>query len=131
MVEMVNRFYTYQLGVETDPAKLAEYQGILDAHLPEILKAQNDWPAGVQFISFGTLAHGFAPRETLIPPPTVAPRTAEENTAVAAEVLVNGVAHRPVRYRAPTILEYLDVPVPADNGWAPPVSGLGNARIRR
>jgi hypothetical protein len=74
MLEMVNRFYTYQVGAEQDAAKRAEYQKLLASDLPGILKRQGDWPEGAAFVSFGTLTHGFAAAETLAPPPTVAAR---------------------------------------------------------
>lgn len=74
MLEMVNRFYTYQASVEQDAAKRQEYQKLLDQDLPGILKAEQDWPVGEGFVSFGTLTHGFAAGESLKPPPTVPPR---------------------------------------------------------
>lgn len=74
MLEIANRFYTYQLEIEPDPAKRAEFQALVNADLPELLVRQGDWPAGVSWISFGTLTHGFAPGEPIAPPPTVAPR---------------------------------------------------------
>ncbi|MGH2521875.1 MAG: alginate lyase family protein, partial [Anaerolineales bacterium] len=63
MLEMVNRFYTYQLTVERNPVKRAEFKALLEANLPEILKQQGNWPAGPSWISFGTLTHGFAAGE--------------------------------------------------------------------
>jgi alginate lyase len=76
--EMANRFYTYQITVEKDSAKREEWQRLLRADLPGILKEQGNWPAGAtggaSFVSFGTLTHGFSPSEPITPPPTVAPR---------------------------------------------------------
>ncbi|HEU5101311.1 MAG TPA: alginate lyase family protein [Roseiflexaceae bacterium] len=74
MLEIANRFYTYQVGVEQDGAKRAEYQKLLSQDLPGILKRQGDWPEGAAFVSFGTLTHGFAEGEELAPPPSVPPR---------------------------------------------------------
>jgi hypothetical protein len=74
MLEMVNRFYTYQIGVEQDAAKRAEYQKLLSHDLPGILKRLDDWPEGAAFVSFGTLTHGFAEGELLQPPPSVPAR---------------------------------------------------------
>lgn len=74
MLEMLNRFYSYQVGVEQDSAKRAEFAKLLSHDLPGILKRQDDWPEGTGFVSFGTLTHGFAAGETLRSPPTVAVR---------------------------------------------------------
>ncbi len=74
MLEMVNRFYTYQAGIEPDAAKRAEYQKLLSHDLPGILKRQGDWPEGAAFVSFGTLTHGFGDTEKPQPPPKVPPR---------------------------------------------------------
>jgi hypothetical protein len=74
MFEIANRFYTYRAGNEPDRAKRAEFQFLLQADLPGILKRQGNWPAGLSWVSFGTLTHGFAAGETLRPPPTVPPR---------------------------------------------------------
>ena len=74
MLEMVNRFYTYQAGIEQDAAKRAEYQKLLSNDLPGILKRQGDWPEGAAFVSFGTLTHGFAGGEMPQPPPMVPAR---------------------------------------------------------
>jgi hypothetical protein len=74
MLEMVNRFYTYQAGVEGDAVKRAEFEKLIGYDLPGILKRADDWPEGVGFVSFGTLTHGFAAGEALSPPPAVAPR---------------------------------------------------------
>ena len=74
MLEMVNRFYTYQAGIEQDAAKRAEYQKLLSNNLPGILKRQGDWPEGAAFVSFGTLTHGFAGSEMPLPPPMVPAR---------------------------------------------------------
>lgn len=74
MLEMANRFYTYQAGVEQDAARRAEYQKLLSHDLPGILKRQGDWPEGAAFVSFGTLTHGFGARETIQPPPKVPAR---------------------------------------------------------
>lgn len=74
MLEMVNRFYTYQLGSERDATARREYEQLLGNDLPGILKRQDEWPEGPGFVSFGTLTHGFDPAETLAPPPTTLPR---------------------------------------------------------
>jgi hypothetical protein len=74
MLEMVNRFYSYQVGVEPDAGRRAEYQKLIASDLPGILKRAGDWPEGAAFVSFGTLTHGFAEGEALRPPPTVAAR---------------------------------------------------------
>jgi hypothetical protein len=74
MLEMVNRFYTYQASVEQDAAKRAEYQKLLSHDLPGILKRQGDWPEGAAFVSFGTVTHGFGSDEKLQPPPKVPAR---------------------------------------------------------
>ncbi|HJZ47257.1 MAG TPA: alginate lyase family protein [Roseiflexaceae bacterium] len=74
MLEMVNRFYTYQAGVERDAARRAEYQKLLSHDLPGILKRHGDWPEGATFVSFGTLTHGFAEGDVLQPPPSVPAR---------------------------------------------------------
>jgi hypothetical protein len=74
MLEIANRFYTYQSGVEQDGARRAEYQKLLSHDLPGILKRQGDWPEGAAFVSFGTLTHGFAEGERPSPPPSVPPR---------------------------------------------------------
>jgi hypothetical protein len=74
MLEMVNRFYTYQLGVESDPAKRAEFERLLSYDLPGILKSEDDWPEGAGFVSFGTLTHGFGAGEAPSSPPMVAAR---------------------------------------------------------
>ena len=74
MLELVNRFYTYQSGIEQDAARLKNYRELLSMDLPGFLKRQDDWPEDAGWISFGTLTHGFAAAETLRPPPTVAPR---------------------------------------------------------
>jgi alginate lyase len=74
MLEMVNRFYTYQASVERDAAKRAEYQKLLSQDLPGILKRLGDWPEGAAFVSFGTLTHGFGEAEMPQPPPKVPAR---------------------------------------------------------
>jgi hypothetical protein len=74
MLEMVNRFYTYQAGVESDAGKRTEFEKLLSHDLPGILKRADDWPEGAGFVSFGTLTHGFAAGEALRPPTTIAPR---------------------------------------------------------
>jgi hypothetical protein len=74
MLEMVNRFYTYQVGVEGDAAKREEFERLLSHDLPGILKRGDEWPEGAGFVSFGTLTHGFAADEALRPPPTVPAR---------------------------------------------------------
>lgn len=74
MLEMANRFYTYQLASEPDAAKRAEYQKLLGQDLPGILKRQGDWPEGAGFVSFGTLTHGFGAAEKLQQPPKVSAR---------------------------------------------------------
>jgi Alginate lyase len=75
MLEMANRFFTYQVGVERDPERLKELRALLGHDLPAILKRQHDWPEDAGWVSFGTLTHGFNTGETLRPPPTVAPRS--------------------------------------------------------
>jgi Alginate lyase len=75
MLEMANRFYTYQVGVERDPERLKELRTLLSHDLPATLKRQHDWPEDAGWVSFGTLTHGFNTGETLRPPPTVAPRS--------------------------------------------------------
>lgn len=74
MLEMANRFYSYQINVERDEAKRQEYQKLLSHDLPGILKREGGWPEGAAFVSFGTLTHGFAPNEALNPPPVISPR---------------------------------------------------------
>lgn len=74
MLEMVNRFYTYQAASEPDAAKRAEYQKLLAQDLPGLLKRQGDWPEGAAFVSFGTLTHGFGSAEKLRQPPSVPAR---------------------------------------------------------
>ena len=74
MLELVNRFYTYQSGIEQDAARREEYRKLLSLDLPGYLKRQNNWPEDAGWVSFGTLTHGFNMGETLRPPPTVAPR---------------------------------------------------------
>jgi hypothetical protein len=74
MLEMANRFYTYQAGIEPDAAKRVEYQKLLSQDLPGILKRQGDWPEGAAFVSFGTLTHGFGAAEQPAPPPMVPAR---------------------------------------------------------
>ncbi len=74
ILEMSNRFYTYQVGVEQDAERLAELRELLGRDLPGILKSQDEWPADVNWVYFGTLTHGFSADETPRPPPTVAPR---------------------------------------------------------
>jgi hypothetical protein len=76
MLEMANRFYSYQQQVETDAAKRAEYAKLLASDLQGILKSENDWPVGEGFVSFGTLTHGFGADTEDQPPPAVAPRSA-------------------------------------------------------
>jgi hypothetical protein len=78
MLEMANRFYTYQAGVEQDSARRAELEKLLGNDLPGILKRQDEWPTDADWVSFGTLTHSFAADETLRPPPVVAPRTAKQ-----------------------------------------------------
>jgi hypothetical protein len=75
MLEMANRFYTYQAGVERDPARQKELQALIGHDLPGLLKSQGLWPEDAGWVSFGTLTHGFNTDETLRPPPTVAPRS--------------------------------------------------------
>jgi hypothetical protein len=77
MLEMANRFYTYQLGVERDPQRRQELQALIDLDLPGLLKRQNDWPEDAGWLSFGTLTHGFNQGETLRPPVTSAPRNVD------------------------------------------------------
>jgi hypothetical protein len=74
MLEMLNRFYTYQVGAAGDQAGRREYEQLLSHDLPGILKREGEWPEGPGFVSFGTLTHGFAAGERLQPPPRVAPR---------------------------------------------------------
>jgi hypothetical protein len=74
LVEIANRFYTYQLNVEANPERRAELQALVARDLPGLLKSQGQWPADINWVLFGTLTHGFAPEETLHPPPTVPPR---------------------------------------------------------
>lgn len=74
MLEMVNRFYSYQASAEPNQPAQREYEQLLAQDLPGILKRQNEWPEGPGFVSFGTLTHGFAPGERLSPPPAVQPR---------------------------------------------------------
>jgi hypothetical protein len=74
MLEMSNRFYTYQVGIEQDAARLKDLRKLLSNDLPGILKRQDDWPEDAGWVSFGTLTHGFAADEPLRPPPTIAPR---------------------------------------------------------
>jgi hypothetical protein len=74
ILEIANRFYTYQAGVEQDAERLAELRELLEHDLPGILKSQDEWPADVNWLHFGTLTHGFSADEVLRPPPTVAPR---------------------------------------------------------
>lgn len=74
MLEMVNRFYRYQLGAERDAQVRQEYERLLGHDLPGILKRQDEWPEGAGFVSFGTLTHGFADGEQLRPPPATAAR---------------------------------------------------------
>ncbi|HNP73412.1 MAG TPA: alginate lyase family protein [Kouleothrix sp.] len=74
MLEMVNRFYTYQVAAEPNQPAAAEYQRLLAHDLPGILKRQGEWPEGAGFVSFGTLTHSFAPGEQIMPPPAVRPR---------------------------------------------------------
>ena len=76
MLEMANRFYTYQIGVERDPARRKELQALIGHDLPGLLKRQGLWPEDAGWLSFGTLTHGFHTGETLHPPPTIAPRSA-------------------------------------------------------
>lgn len=75
MLEMANRYYSYQLRSMGDDPRRPEYQRLVDHNLPAILRDQDEWPAGVGFVSFGTLTHGFSPAEELAPPPVVAPRS--------------------------------------------------------
>jgi hypothetical protein len=75
MLEMANRFYTYQISVERDPTRRKELQALVDRDLPGLLKQQQLWPEDAGWVSFGTLTHGFNKDETLRPPPTVAPRS--------------------------------------------------------
>jgi hypothetical protein len=79
MLEMANRFYTYQAGVEQDSARREELQKLLASDLPGILKHQDEWPTDADWVSFGTLTHGFAVEELLRPPPAVAPRPAKDS----------------------------------------------------
>ena len=44
MLEMANRFYTYQVGVERDPEQLKELRALIGQDLPGILKRQGLWP---------------------------------------------------------------------------------------
>jgi hypothetical protein len=74
ILELVNRFYSYRAGVEPSAERRQAYQELLRKDLPGILKRQGKWPAGVQFVSFGTLTHGFALDEELRPPPSVPAR---------------------------------------------------------
>jgi Alginate lyase len=77
MLEMANRFYSYQAGVEQDGTRRDELQKLLSSDLPGILKRQKQWPTDADWVSFGTLTHGFAAGETLRPPAAVAPRPAK------------------------------------------------------
>ena len=74
MLEMVNRFYTYQLTQANTAAARDEYKQLLAHDLPGILKQEGDWPEGPGFVSFGTLTHGFAEGEAVHPPPAVPAR---------------------------------------------------------
>lgn len=74
MLEMANRYYSYQLTIEQNSAVRDEYQHLVDRDLPGILKQQEAWPAGVGFVSFGTLTHGFTPGDAPGPPPSTPPR---------------------------------------------------------
>ena len=74
MLEMVNRFYTYQLTQPNNGAARSEYEQLLGHDLPGILKQEGDWPEGPGFVSFGTLTHGFAKGVPLQPPPAVPAR---------------------------------------------------------
>jgi hypothetical protein len=74
MLEMANRFYTYQIANEQDAAKRAEYKKLLDQDLPGLLKREGDWPEGAAFVSFGTLTHGFGAKDMPQPPPKVPAR---------------------------------------------------------
>jgi hypothetical protein len=76
MLEIANRFYTYQASVERDPERLKELRALIGHDLPGLLKRQELWPQDAGWVSFGTLTHGFNSGETLRPPPTVAPRGA-------------------------------------------------------
>ncbi len=89
MLEIVNRFYTYQLEIERDPGKRAEFQALVGANLPELLIRQGNWPAGVNWVSFGTLTQGFASGEKIEPPPTVASRTAEATISIVSQPTLN------------------------------------------
>jgi hypothetical protein len=71
MLEIANRFYTYAVGVEPDAAKRQAYQQLRDADLPGILTREGERPVGTGFVGFGTLTHGFAPGESLQPPPRI------------------------------------------------------------
>src|SRR3954453_8716602 len=74
MLEMANRFYTYQVASEPDATKRAEYQKLLGQDLPGLLKRQGDWPEGAGFVSFGTLTHGFGAAAKLQQPPKISAR---------------------------------------------------------
>lgn len=74
MLEMVNRFYTFQLAAGASAAARPDYERLLGHDLPGILKRQDEWPEGPGFVSFGTLTHGFAAGEALSTPPSVAAR---------------------------------------------------------
>ena len=71
MLEIANRFYTYAVGIEPDAAKRQAYQQLLDTNLPGILTREGERPVGTGFVGFGTLTHGFAPDESLRPPPRI------------------------------------------------------------
>ncbi len=71
MLEIANRFYTYAVGIEPDAAKRQAYQQMLDTNLPGILTREGERPVGTGFVGFGTLTHGFAPDESLRPPPRI------------------------------------------------------------
>jgi hypothetical protein len=73
-LEMINRFFTYQLAVERDPGRREEYNKLLGHDLPGRIKRDDEWPVGASFVSFGTLTHGFSTGEVLQPPPSVPPR---------------------------------------------------------
>jgi hypothetical protein len=74
LLEIANRFYSIQVGVEQDADRKQELRKLLDRDLPGVLKRQKDWPEDAGWVSFGTLTHGFNPEEHLLPPPTVGAR---------------------------------------------------------
>jgi hypothetical protein len=75
MLEIANRFYSYQVQVGQDDAQTQELRELVQRNLPGVLKQQHDWPEDAGWVSFGTLTHGFDLKEPLRPPPQVEART--------------------------------------------------------